>query len=199
MNLIIFTGAPASGKSSLAEKCSLELKIPWYSKDNYKIMLFKKYGFTSHSEKKELSIRGEKMLLSTVHNYYLKGKDVIIDNNFKNFDDLRNTITGGKYDCNIICIYLYADSELLAKRYNERISSGNREICLYSLNQYPVINGITEFHKPLTSHQVDNIQKNVTEETFGNYIIRINTTNLESNPYDIQYNVIKFINENIRR
>ena len=47
MKLIIFTGAPASGKSSLANEVGKRLDVDVISKDGYKIELFEKYGFTT--------------------------------------------------------------------------------------------------------------------------------------------------------
>ncbi len=199
MNLIIFTGPPASGKSSLAECCSKALNIPWYSKDRYKVTLYNEFGFTSHREKKALSIRGEQLLMQTVEEYCKSGKDVIIDNNFKNFDSLRRILTNIECQCHILCIFLYAENALLAKRYNERIASGNRELPLYVLNQYPVIQGITEFHKPLTPEQVENINQNVTEEVFGDCKVRIDTNQLETRFDTIKEQVLRFVSDNIKK
>jgi len=198
MNLIIFTGAPASGKSALAGGCAKELGIPWYSKDCFKIELFEKYGFTSHSEKKALSIKGEQQLIDTIKVYCESDKDIIIDNNFKNYNSLRSAISKERKHCNIICICLYADSALLAKRYNERIASGRRAVPLYVLNQYPVIDGITEYHKPLDAVQVDNIQSAVTEETYGDHIVYIDTNRLEYEFLNIQLKVVEYIKNNLK-
>lgn len=198
MNLIIFTGPPASGKSSLAECCSKVLNIPWYSKDRYKVTLYEKFGFTNHSKKKALSVQGERLLMQTVEEYCKSDDDVIIDNNFKNFDALRQVLMNSEYRCHILCIFLYAENVLLAKRYNERITSGNRELPLYVLNQYPVIDGVTEFHKPLTPAQVEDINQNVTEEMFGDCKIRIDTNQLETQFDAILKRVLRFISDNIK-
>lgn len=199
MNLIIFTGPPASGKSSLAECCSKVLGIPWYSKDRYKVALYEEFGFTNHGEKKALSIRGEQMLMQTVEEYCRSGKDVIIDNNFKNFDSIRKVLIGSGCQCHILCIFLSAENALLAKRYNERIASGKRELPLYVLNQYPVVQGVTEFHKPLTPDEVENINQNVTEEMFGDCQARIDTNQLETRFDAILDQVLSFISDNIKK
>lgn len=198
MNLIIFTGAPASGKSSFATALSKKLSIPWASKDAYKIELFEKCGFRNHAEKKKLSLKGEAMLIDRIKQSISCNKDLIVDNNFKNFDSLRSILDQSDEKCKIICFYLYADSDILAKRYNERISSGQREQSLYTLNVYPVVKGISEFHKPLTAEQVDNIQSNVTEETFGDVIVKIDTNAIEKNYDDIFQHIVSIVKENIK-
>lgn len=198
MVLIILTGAPASGKSSFAVSLSDILDIPWASKDDYKIKLFEKYGFNNHAEKKKLSIRGEAMLNERIEQAVVQNENLIVDNNFKNFDSLRSILERHNSKCKIICFCLYADSSTLAERYNERISSGQREQPLYTLNVYPVVEGVSEFHKPLTAEQVDDIQSNVSEETFGDIVVRLNTNSLVTEYDMILQQMIKIINENIK-
>lgn len=198
MLLIILTGAPASGKSSFAKSLSEIFDIPWASKDAYKIELFEQYGFNSHVEKKKLSIRGETMLIERIEQAISQNENLIVDNNFKNFNSIRDILTRYDVECKTICFYLYADSSTLAKRYNERISSGERDQSLYTLNVYPVVDGVSEFHKPLTATQVDDIQSNVSEEAFGDIIIKINTDTLELDYDTILHQMTRSIKEHIK-
>ena len=196
MNIIIFTGAPATGKSSIANECSKRLKIPAFSKDGFKVQLFERYGFKNHSEKKKLSIQGEAKLIDTLSRFIANNQDIIIDNNFKHFNDVRRVIELQNCDCNIICFYLFATYNTLADRYNERIRTKKRELSLYVLNQYPVIEGVTEYHKPLDAKQVENIQKAIQEDVYGDTIIRINTETIEDDFEKIVQQCIEGINKN---
>ena len=72
MKLIIFTGAPASGKSSISEEVGKKVGIDVISKDGFKIKLFEKYGFTNHAEKKKLSIKSEGIMYETIEKYIIK-------------------------------------------------------------------------------------------------------------------------------
>lgn len=54
MKIIVLTGAPATGKSSLAIAISKRTKIQYISKDEIKVALFEKHGFTNHDEKKKI-------------------------------------------------------------------------------------------------------------------------------------------------
>lgn len=178
MKLIILTGAPASGKSSLSKALSERTSIEFVSKDDLKIGLFEQYGFTSHDQKKSLSKLSEKMLYERIKDSILKQRDIIVDNNFKNYDIIRSYL----HDyCNVTvyCIYCVASSDILAKRYNERITSGNRHEALYTLNQYPVIDGVSKFHPIITADDVERIQMEVREKTFGDFILEINTDNID--------------------
>lgn len=184
-NLIIFTGPPASGKSSVSTECSRILGIPIHSKDGYKVQLFEEIGFTNHSEKKRLSLKAERMLMETIRQYMERGLNLIVDNNFKDFYEVRKIKSELQEKCNVICFNLSATYETLAYRYNERIRTKNREVSLYALNQYPVIEGIIEFHKLLDAKQVENIQRNVTEETYGDVVFDVCTEDI-----DVQFNEI---------
>ena len=169
MFLIIFTGAPASGKSSIAATIAQEFNMPYYSKDDFKISLYEQYGFNNHDEKKKLSLLGEKMLLEQIQLSIVQNVDIVVDNNFKNFKEIK-AMTGVENNCKIICVNLVANPILLAERYNQRIRSGNRHPALYTLDVYPIIEGISSFHKPIDENDVVRIQRSVTEETFGDYI-----------------------------
>lgn len=194
MKVIIFTGAPASGKSSLADAVGQTLKIKVISKDGYKIELFKKYGFTNHAEKKRLSIEGEKQMHECIRRHVCQNIDLIVDNNFKNFNELREILKESSTYVEVICIYCVADYSILARRYNERISDGKRHQALYTLNQYPVIEGISEFHPIITREDVERIQGGIHEFTFGNKVLKINTDKLEMEFNSICKNVIEYIN-----
>ncbi|MBE5936862.1 MAG: ATP-binding protein [Lachnospiraceae bacterium] len=193
MKLIILTGAPASGKSSIAEAVGAKLGIDVISKDGFKIELFERYGFTNHAEKKKLSIEGEKIMHDTIKDYVNKNIDLIVDNNFKHFNTVREIISQADVDVVIKCVYCIADYDVLAKRYNDRISSGNRHLALYTLNQYPVIDGISEFHPLITRDDVERIEQGIQEFTFGQEVLEINTDNIESEFETICSRVIEFI------
>lgn len=196
MKLIIFTGAPASGKSSLANEVGKRLDIDVISKDGYKIELFEKHGFSNHDEKKKLSVLGEKLMNEELRHHFIQERDIIVDNNYKNFDEIRNFLNVDKKNskaCIVICIYCVADYDILAKRYNERIQSGNRHIALYTLNQYPVIDGISQYHKAIGREDVYRIEQNVTEKTFGNNVLEINTNKIDEEFEDLCAKVIAYI------
>lgn len=194
MFLIIFTGLPASGKSSIATIIAQDLSIPYYSKDDYKISLYEKYGFKSHDEKRKLGLLSEEMLMEQIRNSITLNCDIIIDNNFKDFEEIKKMKTLNK-KCKIVCINLVANPNLLAKRYNQRIESGNRHPALYTLDIYPIINGVSSFHKKLDGKDVVRLKKNITEEMFGDYIFEISTDNLETQ-FDL---IVECVKEKIQK
>ncbi|MDE7432591.1 MAG: ATP-binding protein [Lachnospiraceae bacterium] len=193
MRLIIVTGAPASGKSSIAEAVGKKIGIDVISKDGFKIVLFEKYGFTNHAEKKKLSLKGEKIMYETIERYIMQNSDLIVDNNFKHFNVVRDILERTNASVDIRCVYCVADYDILAKRYNDRISSGNRHQALYTLNKYPVIDGVSEFHPLITRDDVERIEQEIQESAFGQKVLEMNTDNIELDFESLCNQVIDFI------
>lgn len=192
MKIIVLTGAPATGKSSLAIAISKRTKIQYISKDEIKVTLFEKHGFTNHDEKKKLSLLSEELLIKEIANKIIHDEDIIVDNNFKTFNALRDIVIEQKSEVEIYCIYCYADSRILARRYNDRNASGNRHPALYTLNQFPIIEGVSFFHPIIDAGDVERIQQNVKEKTIGQNILELNTDCLEKNFDDMCDSIIEF-------
>jgi len=193
MRLVILTGAPASGKSSIAEAVGKKVGMDVISKDGFKIDLFEKYGFTNHAGKKKLSVKGETLMHESIEEHVRQDKDLIVDNNFKHFNVLRDILKKANKSIDIRCVYCVADYSILAKRYNERISEGNRHQALFTLNQYPVIEGVSEFHPLITKDDVERIEQGIQEFTFGQNILKIHTDNIESEFEELCNRVVTFI------
>lgn len=191
--LIIITGAPASGKSTICEQLALRTGISYISKDSFKIALFEKYGFNSHKEKKALSLLGEEQMYNVIKGAISANKNLIVDNNFRDFKRIREAIEG--YNVTLYCVLCRCSYELLAQRYNERILSGLRHQALYTLNHYPVEKGKSIFHPVITAKDVENIQSQVEEACYGDYELFINTDNIRTEFDSILDRIFNFIKQ----
>ena len=115
-----------------------------------------------------------------IRKYLKNGIDLIVDNNFKDFINIRKIICEIA-NITIYCVYCVADSTVLAERYNDRIIKKIHNTVLYTLTQYPIIEGVSEFHNKIDCNDVERMRKLVREKTFGDYILEINTNNIISN------------------
>ena len=82
MKIIILTGMPASGKSTIAKKLSDKFGMPILEKDALKEELFDTIGFECYAEKRKLDIAANAVLLNVVETMLSKDIPMIIDNNF---------------------------------------------------------------------------------------------------------------------
>ena len=82
MDLIILSGLPASGKSTVARMLQTAFPYPILEKDRIKECLFDTLGFQSHEEKRRLDAAAARILLQTAEELLAAGGSVILDNNF---------------------------------------------------------------------------------------------------------------------
>jgi predicted kinase len=81
--LIVITGFPCSGKTTLARKLSAELNIPVQSKDFWKETLFNGLGVGDRDWSAMLSDRAYDILFAVAEAHLASGRSLIIEGNFR--------------------------------------------------------------------------------------------------------------------
>lgn len=76
----------------------------------------------------------------------------------------------------------------------QELLRGDRHEALYTLDVYPVVKGVSHFHGILTADDVVRIQKNVTEEIYGDFVVTVDTNHIEQDFNKVLDEVKKFIN-----
>lgn len=120
--LVVVTGPPASGKSSIARGLAHELRIPFISKDELKERLYEHLG---HGEELEQAIERSSlaMLFSLAGSNLDAGVSVLVESNFETtmdtspFTDLR---------VQIVQVYCGGDTDELVREFAERSANGER-------------------------------------------------------------------------
>lgn len=128
MKLIILTGMPASGKSTIAKKLSIAFDMPVLEKDALKEELFDTIGFSCYAEKRKMDIAANAVLLRCVESLLSSENSLIIDNNFDTDSTKRLVEIIKKYQCSCITIFLGGDTEAFYKRYVERDNLHKRHL-----------------------------------------------------------------------
>lgn len=119
--LIVIGGAPATGKSVLAEKIQAATGFHRVSKDHLKEHLFDVIEYRDRQWSRELGALAFPLFMGVVEMYLKRGESVIIDNPFVHVDDLVwFEKFEQKYDTEIIQIHLIADPAVLRERFVER-------------------------------------------------------------------------------
>ena len=152
MNLILITGIPGSGKTTISQKLSRELGIKRISKDEFKLDYYEKYGFASNEEKHELDKLAEEQVYREIFCSAKSGTDLIVDKWYVDTDIIIQQVP--KHVMNIICVQLSVSPQIAAKRYNQRINDRTRHIALSITNQYPVVTGVTQFESNKTKEEM---------------------------------------------
>lgn len=126
--LVIVHGAPASGKSTLAEQIAAELRVPFLSKDALKEELYDSLGVLGVIERKFFRKLGEASmrLMYTVAGSILDaGTGVVIEANFYHgVSEAELAPLIGKSEA--VMIHCEAPEDTLKERYVKRAEAGER-------------------------------------------------------------------------
>ena len=125
--IIIVTGRPAAGKSTLAKWLSRELKLSLVSKDSIREELFDRLGWKDRKWAQELGKASVDMMFYFAKAELEVGHSIIMDNSFfppvsnRRFQALKEY-----YHAESIQIVCNSDRETLFQRFKSRADTGNR-------------------------------------------------------------------------
>ena len=128
MKMIVLTGMPASGKSTLAAKLSKAFQFPVLEKDAMKEELFDILGFSCYAEKRKMDHAANAVLLRCAERFMQGGTSVILDNNFDTESAARLSGLVEQYGCNIVTIFLGGKADVFYERYVERDNKHMRHL-----------------------------------------------------------------------
>ena len=169
--LILVTGLPASGKTTIATHLAKDLGLQYVGKDQYKIEMYEKYGFSSAKEKKILNEKSEEIMYSKLYALLQNGENVVFDKwickDYSRIDAIVKEL-----GLEVVVIYLNCKVEVAVRRYNSRIDSGERHIGLSLKNKYPYVKGYSEVAY-MTLEEMQQRDELYKEKTFGNYILEV--------------------------
>jgi predicted kinase len=125
--IIIVTGRPAAGKSTLAKWLSQELKLPLVSKDNIREELFDRLGWKDRKWAQELGKASVDMMFYFAKAALGVGHSVIMDNSFyPPASNPRFQALKAEYNATSIQIVCDSDRETLFQRFKSRADAGSR-------------------------------------------------------------------------
>jgi predicted kinase len=125
--IIIVTGRPAAGKSTLARWLSQELKLPLVSKDTIREELFDRLGWEDRKWAQELGKASVDMMFYFARAELEVGHSMIMDNSFyPPVSNPRFQALKEKYQAESIQIICDADRETLFQRFKSRAETGDR-------------------------------------------------------------------------
>jgi predicted kinase len=125
--IIIVTGRPAAGKSTLAKWLSYELKLPLVSKDSIREELFDCLGWKDRKWAQELGKASVDMMFYFANAELEVGRSIIMDNSFyPPVSNPRFQALKDQYHAESIQIVCDSDRETLFHRFRDRADAGIR-------------------------------------------------------------------------
>lgn len=125
--LLIVSGPPGSGKTTLARHIADEFRLPFVYKDGIKELLFDSLGWSDREQSKKLGFATYPLLYYFVEVQLRAGRSHMVESNFngkvatKEFLALKE-----KYDFEPFQIQCWAEGEVLVDRYKARAEAGIR-------------------------------------------------------------------------
>lgn len=126
--LIIITGAPGTGKTTLGIRLASDFGLPFIYKDGIKELLFDRLGWKQDRQwSKTLSLATYDLLFYFLETLLKAGRSLIVEANFKAPNDAGKFLAlRGKHPFQLIQIFCHAEREVLIERFKQRAASPER-------------------------------------------------------------------------
>ena len=125
--LIIVTGAPAAGKTTVGRRLADGLRLPFIYKDGIKELLFDKLGWEDREWSKRLGAAAIDVLFHMVETQLRASQPCVAEANFyPEFDTSRFLVLNRAYRFSPLQVVCTSDATVLTERYRARAAGGNR-------------------------------------------------------------------------
>ncbi len=177
--LIIVSGFPASGKTTLVTWLSKELCLPSFSKDDFKELLADTIGFTDHESTRLLGKTSFSTLFFIVKRLIESNTSVIIESNFMLEKETKDFILYLKQaNVEVYEILCHADGQTLVSRFLDR-------------KRHPVHHTLHEV--PLNHYLETTVRKGKDTPLGVGRLLEVDTTEPAKISYDI---IVEFVSGN---
>jgi len=178
--LIIITGMPGTGKTTLGKALSAKYKMPFISKDALKDRMFDALGWSDNAWSLKVSAAAHRIMDDIVAQELQAGHSVIVESNFKpEIDSERFRKMQEKYQCKVVQVLCWAEGETVYQRFMARIGTEARHA------------GHVEAVSPEQIRQefIDAYGKD-TPLSLGDVTVELDTTNTGAIDYTSVYDAI---------
>jgi predicted kinase len=125
--MVIVSGPPCTGKSTLAERLAGDLDLPFFSKDRIKEPLFDALGWSDRAWSRKLGAAAMDILFMLAETELTAHRSFLFEGNFRPAQaNARFRSLKDKYSFDAFQVECYAETEVLLSRFRDRAASGLR-------------------------------------------------------------------------
>lgn len=125
--LILVTGAPATGKTTIAKAIAERVDLPFLCKDDIKELLFDTIGWSDRAWSRKLGVATYRIMYYMLERQLEAHKSLIMESDFRPaFDEPKLRALKEQFQFGSLIIHCTAEASVLLERFKERLTSGKR-------------------------------------------------------------------------
>jgi predicted kinase len=125
--LVIITGLPCTGKTTLGKRIADEFGVPFLHKDGIKEVLFDVLGWQDRAWSRRLGVAGYALLYYFVEVQLAAGISCVVESNFHPEHATQQLLAlRRRYDFQPVQVQCVTDGQVLYERFVRRAASGER-------------------------------------------------------------------------
>lgn len=125
--LILVTGAPATGKTTLAKRIAERFALPLICKDDIKEILFDTVGWSDRAWSRKLGIATYGVMYYVLKSQLLAGRSLVMESDFRpEFDEPKLLQLKKEFSFHLFSLHCHADTQVVLARFQERVNGQQR-------------------------------------------------------------------------
>ncbi len=125
--MLIVSGAPATGKTTLGKRIASDFALPFLSRDDIKESLYDTIGAGERDWSRQLGIASIQLLFYVVERLLEVGQGLVVESNFYDrYDTPRFEAVLARYAAHAVQIHCTAAAPVVVARYRDRASTSER-------------------------------------------------------------------------
>jgi predicted kinase len=124
--LVIVSGPPGAGKSTIAKRLGAELGLPVLDRDDIKDTMFDTIGWSDREWSQRLGGASWHLLLMFAERLLTAGQSVILDSNFERGCHPQLREIAGRAPYRLVEVHCSAEDAVIARRFKQRWDGGGR-------------------------------------------------------------------------
>ncbi len=126
-SLLIVSGAPATGKTTLGKRIASEFALPFLSRDGIKESLYDTLGAGDRDRSRKLGVASVRLLFHFLEHLVEAGQGLVVESNFYDrYDTPRFESVLARHAVRVVQIHCTAEAPVVVTRYRERAATSDR-------------------------------------------------------------------------